>query len=129
MRDSLFYTDEELEFYDNNDVREMELFLEDCDDFKKDIIALSTSLNEDSVNNLNINLDINLLINTIKELKEYKDNINLDDNNRRYVNKRFDELKRELVVLKNKHIQRYNSKVDYVNDKVNLLTTKLNREV
>ena len=133
MRDSLFYTDEELEIYDNyelmNDVKEMELFLEDCDDFKKDIIALSTSLNEDSVNSLNINLDINLLINTIKELKEYKDNINLDDDNRRYVNKRFDELKRELVVLKNKHIQRYNSKVDYVNDKVNLLTTKLNREV
>ena len=129
MRDSLFYTDEELEFYDNNDVREMELFLEDCDDFKKDIIALSTSLNEDSVNSLNINLDINLLINTIKELKEYKDNINLDDNNRRYVNKRFDELKKELVVLKNKHIQRYNSKVDYINERVNLLTNKLNREV
>ena len=56
MRDSLFYTDEELEFYDNNDVREMELFLEDCDDFKKDIIALSTSLNADDINNLNINL-------------------------------------------------------------------------
>ena len=89
--DSLFYTDEELEVYDNydvmNDVREMELFLEDCDDFKKDIIALSTSLNADDINNLNINLDINLLINTIKELKEYKDNINLDDNNRRYVNR------------------------------------------
>ena len=43
MRDSSFYTDEELEVYDNydvmNDVREMELFLEDCDDFKKDIIV------------------------------------------------------------------------------------------
>ena len=129
MRDSLFYTDEELEFYDNNDVREMELFLEDCDDFKKDIIALSTSLNEDSVNSLNINLDINLLINTIKELKEYKDKINLDDDNRKYINKRFDELKKELVVLKNKHILRYNSKVDYINERVNLLTNKLNREV
>lgn len=133
MRDSVFYTDEELEIYDNyelmNDVREMELFLEDCDDFKKDIVALSTSLNEDDINNLNINLDINLLINTIKELKEYKDNINLDDENRRYVNRKFDELKRELVVLKNKHIQRYNSKVDYINDRVNLLTNKLNREV
>lgn len=131
--DSLFYTDKELEAYDNyevmNDVREMELFLEDCNDFNKDIIALSTSLNDDDINNLNINLDINLLINTIKELKEYKDNINLDDNNRRYVNKKFDELKRELVVLKNKHIQRYNSKVDYINDKVKLLTTKLHRDV
>ena len=100
--DSLFYTDEELEIYDNydvlNDVREMELFLEDCDDFNKDIIALSTSLNEDNINNLNINLDINLLINTIKELKEYKDNINLDDNNRRYVNKKFDELNKDIIV-------------------------------
>ena len=60
--DSLFYTDDELEIYDNymvnNDVREMELFLEDCDDFKKDIIALSTSLNNDNLDNLNINLDI-----------------------------------------------------------------------
>ena len=48
MRESIFYTDEELEIYDNyelmNDVREMELFLEDCDDFKKDIVALSSSL-------------------------------------------------------------------------------------
>ena len=122
--DSLFYTDEELEVYDNymvmNDVREMELFLEDCNDFMNDILALSASLNGDGFGNININLDLYLLINTIKELKEYKDNINLDDDNRRYVNKTFDELKNELVVLKNKHIKRYNSKVDYINDKVKL---------
>jgi len=131
--DSLFYTDEELEVYDNymvmNDVREMELFLEDCNDFMNDVLALSTSLNGDSLENININLDLYLLINTVKELKEYKDNINLDDDNRRYVNKKFDELKKELVILKDKHIQIYNSKVDYINERVRLLTTRLNRDV
>ena len=133
MRDSIFYTDEELEIYDNymvnNDVREMELFLEDCNDFMNDVMALSSSLNGDTLDNININLDLYLLINTVKELKEYKDNINLDDDNRRYVNKKFDELKKELVILKNKHIQVYNSKVDYINERVNLLTTRLNRDV
>lgn len=131
--DSLFYTDEELEVYDNyivnNDVEEMELFLEDCNDFMNDVLVLSSSLNGDSLGNININLDLYFLINTVNELKEYKDNINLDDDNRRYVNKKFDELKNELVILKNKHIQIYNSKVDYINERVKLLTTKLHRDV
>lgn len=130
--DSLFYTDEELLEYDNyiiqNDVRDMELFLEDCEDFKQDIIALSTSLNGDNIENLNINLDLYLLINTIKELKEYKDNLNLNGDNRRYVNKTFDELKKELVILKNKHIQVYNSKVEFINDRITELNKKLNKD-
>lgn len=104
------------------------LFLEDCKDFNDDIERISRFLNNAKIEEININNDINSLIVEVGDLKKYKDNLVLTEEELSLVNNAFDKLKTNLVNLKNKHIHVYNEKVNLVNRRIDILTSKLNKD-
>ena len=127
------YTDEEIFEYVGKNIEletaSVDLFLDDCKDFEDDIIALSTSLNEKDISMLYINNDINMLIDSIKDLKEYRNKLVMSLEEEKVVNQRFDKLIENLVLLKKKHLHIYNTKVEYINTKVSFFVDKLNKDV
>lgn len=101
------------------------LLLEKCEEFSKNVDTLSANLNEKNINGININSNINELIEKLKQIKKYKDNIPLSDEDRKKINKIFDKLRKDFVNLKNKHVHIYNEKVDYINERINSIIKEI----
>ena len=116
------FTNPDLENYPNENIN---IFLEKCEEFSKNVDALSANLNEKNINGLNINSNINELIEKLKQIKKYKDSLSLLDEDRKKINKIFDKLRKDFVNLKNKHVHIYNEKVDYVNERINSIIKEI----
>lgn len=110
------YTNLDSENYPNENIN---VLLEKCEEFSKNVDTLSANLNEKNINGLNINSNINELIEKLKQIKKYKDSLSLSDEDRKKINKIFDKLRKDFVNLKNKHVHTYNEKVDYINERIN----------
>lgn len=121
MGDSLLYDDEMLEELEKDGTKELKSFLETCKTVNTKINELSKKLNKSGVKQLDINADLRSIVETIEKLREVKDKLTLTDDDREKVNATFDKLKDDVVALMNKHIAKYNSKVGYVNVRVNKL--------
>ena len=62
------FTNLDLENYPNENIN---IFLEKCEEFSKNVDALSANLNEKNINGLNINSNINELIEKLKQIKKW----------------------------------------------------------
>lgn len=116
------HTNLDSENYQNENIN---IFLEKCEEFSKNVDALSANLNEKNINGLNINSNINEFIEKLKQIKKYKDSLSLLDEDRKKINKIFDKLRKDFVNLKNKHVHIYNEKVDYINERINSIIKEI----
>lgn len=132
MGDSLFYTDDQLELMDNISVENsrniVNKFIENCQNVLSEMSSFSEKMNQNDVEQLNINDKIIGWIDSIKKIENERNDLNLSEKEKIVVNELCDKLKSDVVALKNKHIAKYNVFVDYINVRVNDLTTKLSDE-
>lgn len=132
MGDSLFYTDEMLEEMDRHldsldeeKVSEVDVFLQECKNIEDKINSVSDKLNEDGIEKLNINGELKELVDLIEKLHNKYENLTMTAEEKTNVTEVINKVKENFVALLNKHIARYNTKVDYINARVKEMTTKL----
>ena len=108
---------------DLNDINVNEIVVE-CHNLGVDISDLSEDLNSVSeIKNININDEIVRVTEVLGEVNEKIKNVILDEEHKKTVLEKFENLKTECVALKNKHVALYNEKVKFINQRINELTT------
>lgn len=130
MGDSMLYDDEMLnaldEYENSMGDNKVSTFLDDCKKINAVISELSDKLNSDSIENLKLDSKFKEVVNLITVLSTNYDELTLSDSEKEKVNEVIDTVKENFVELLNKHINRYNTKVDYINARISDLTSKLN---
>ena len=104
---------------------EIKTFLEELNEINEQINILSDKLNEDGVEKLNLNGEIENIVSLIIKQHNKYSSLTMSDDEKEKVIEGFDKVKENCVALLNKHINRYNSQVDYINARINEMTTKL----
>lgn len=95
----------------DNNTGSIQEFKEFCEQVELTINAYSTELNDNKIFDNN---EIKNIIHIINDIKEYREKIVATKEEQNEIDELFDTVKENFLNLKNKHISKYNEKVEYV---------------
>lgn len=98
-----------------NNVNSVKEFKEFCEQLENTIVVYSTDLNENKIFD---NYEIKNIVMIIEEMVDYKNKIIATKEEQSEIDELFNNVKRHFIDLKNKHVSKYNEKVQYIEAKI-----------